>query len=162
MIRLIPYILYLLLLVMHRVIFKDLTSIAGVSISLSVLLVVLVAIYKTEIVALWFGFFVGLVLGAGIPEQVGWYALTLTLIGTISYQMRERLNLDSLKARLLMVAGACLLFNLCSLLILRTDAFWYRSATVALSDTLYTMILAWLFFLFKEGKITKENIKSIF
>lgn len=162
MIRLIPYILYLLLLVMHQVIWKDLTSVAGVSISLSVLLVVLVAIYKTEITALWFGFCTGLVLGAGIPEQAGWFALALTIIAVISYQMRERLNLDSLKARLLMVAGACLLFNLCSLLILQTDAFWYRSVTVALPGTVYTAIPAWLFFLFKEGKMTRENLKSIF
>jgi len=147
---------------MHQVIWKDLTSVAGVSISLSVLLVVLVAIYKTEIAALWFGFCAGLVLGAGIPQQIGWYALVLIMIGVFSYQMRERLNLDSLKARLLMVAGACLLFNLCSLLILRTDAFWYRSVMVALPGAIYTMIPAWLFFLFKEGKITKENFKSIF
>ena len=162
MIRIVPYVLYLTLVAMHQVIWKDMTAIFGVGISLSVLIVVLVAIYKTEIVALWFGFCAGLVAGAGLPEQMGWYALLLALIGLISYQVRERLNLDSLKAKLLMVAGAGLLFNLCSLLILRTDDFLHQSLMVAFPGAIYTTIPAWLFFLVKEERITVDKFKSIF
>lgn len=160
--RLIPYILYFLLIAMHQVIWKDVTGIYTASINLAALIVVLVAVYKTETAVLWWGFVSGLVIAAGMPESIGWQALVLAIMGLIAYHIRERLNLDSLMAKLLLVFGCVLFHNICTLIINHMDAFLYRLFANALAGTVYTTVLAWLFFLVKEGRINRENIKSLF
>jgi rod shape-determining protein MreD len=162
MIRLIPFALYFLLLAMHEVFLRDLTSIYGGAINLAALAVILVAVYKREMAAMWFGFCTGLVAFAGIPETFGWHALVLALIGLAAYHVRERLNVESLMAKLLLVAGGVLLHNIASLIIYQTDAFWLRLVINAVTGTVYTTIIAWLFFLLKEGRITAEKVRAIF
>lgn len=162
MIRLIPYLLYLLLIPMHQVIWKEVTGIYGATISLPVLLVLLLAVYKDELPVVWFGFFAGLMAGAGIPERFGWMALELALIGVAAYHVRERLNLDSIYSKLLMIFGGVLVSNLCWLVIIGADSFWYHVAIDAVPSTIYTTTVAWFFFLIKEGRITPQKIRSIF
>jgi len=160
--RLIPYVLYLLLLAMHQVIWKDITNIHTASINLTALMVVLVAVYKFETTVLWWGFISGLVVAAGVPESIGWQALVLAMIGLVAYHIRERLNLDSLTAKLFLVFGCILFHNICTLIINHMDAFLYRLFANALAGAVYTTVIAWLFFLVKEGRINRENIKSLF
>jgi rod shape-determining protein MreD len=162
MIRLIPYALYFLLLAMHEVFLRDLTSIHGAAINLAALAVILIGTYKSELSAMWFGFATGLVAFAGLPDLCGWHALVLALIGYVTYHVRERLNVESLVAKLLLVAGGVLLHNVCSLIIARTDAFWFHVVINAFTGATYTTIIAWLFFLVKERRITVEKIRSIF
>jgi rod shape-determining protein MreD len=162
MIRIIPFVLYLFLLAMHQVIWKDLTGMFGAAINLAAMMVILVAIYRTEMTAVWFGFVAGLVTVAGMPGSMGWQALTLAAIGLAAFHMRERLNLDSLNAKLLLVLGGVLVHNLLTLIIVGTDAFWYRLVVNALTGAVYTTVVAWLFFLFKEKRVTVRKIRSIF
>ncbi len=162
MIRIIPFVLYFLLLAMHQVIWKDLTGIFGAAINLAAMIVILIAIYRTEMTAVWFGFVAGLVAAAGIPGSMGWQALTLAGVGLAAYHMRERLNLDSLNAKLLLVLGGVLVHNVCTLIIVQTDAFWYRLVVNAVTGAVYTALVAWLFFLVKEKRITVRKIRSIF
>ncbi len=53
MIRLIPFALYILLIALHEVGLRDLITLYGAQISLAPLLVVLVALHKSELAAVW-------------------------------------------------------------------------------------------------------------
>ena len=64
------------------------------------LILLLVAIYKSEITVLWFGFFAGLIGYLGIFEFFGWQVLLMTLIGVFAFHIKERLNLESMFARM--------------------------------------------------------------
>jgi len=61
----IPYLIYLLLVALHVVILKDVTTIYTVPLNLSAFLVLAVTLYKDDMTAIWFGFFAGLVMAAG-------------------------------------------------------------------------------------------------
>jgi len=159
--KFIPYFIYLLLIGMHQVIWKDMTSIYGVVINLAALLVLMVALYKTEAISIWFGFGAGLILSAGGPHLLGWHAIILAVIGLAGFNIRERLNLDSLYTRLLFVFVGIFLHNII-LLIIQADEYFYRLWFNALFGAIYTSLIAWLFFLVKGGAITFKKIKSFF
>jgi len=161
-VRIIAYILYLLLIGMHMVIWKDVTSIFDVVINLPACLVLLVALYKDEVPVTWFGFLAGLVAAAGMPMHIGWYALLMAALALAASFVKERLNLDSLKAKLLLVLGGVFVHNVVTLIISGTDSLFILLGTSALTGAVYTTLIAWLFFLFKEGKLTVVKLKSIF
>lgn len=159
----IPYLLYLWLIALHMVVLRDATAVFGVTLNLPALIVLAVAIYKQDTVAAWFGFFAGLVAAAGgPPEQLGWQALAMSLLALAACRVRERLNLDSLKAKLLMIIGGVLIHNLVSLILSRADAFLIHLVDYVVVGAVYTTVLAWLFLLVKEQRITVEKIKAIF
>ena len=122
----------------------------------------MVALYKSELTTLWFGFAAGLVLAVGRPDLLGWHVLILATLGLVTYYIRERLNLESLYARLLLVSGGVLVFNIYSVATIGSDQFLYLLWSTALTGTIYTAAIAWLFFLVKEGRITIEKIKALF
>jgi cell shape-determining protein MreD len=159
----IPYLLYLLLIAFDAVILKDAIAIYGVTINMPVLVVLIVTLYKDDVPAVWFGFFAGLVAAAGGPPgQLGWQALIMAALAAVGSVVRERLNLDSLRARLLVILIGVLLHNLISLALSRSDGWLVYIFSYALAGAVYTSILAWLFFLVKEGRLTAEKIKAIF
>lgn len=162
MIRVVAFTAYLLLLAAHIVITRDMTMIYGVTINLTALLVLLVALYEGEFVTLWFGFVCGVVGMAGSPGMVGWQSLILAGLGLAGYHFRQRMNLESLYSRLLLVTFGVLAHNIMLVLGGDISTWLYRTLTVALPGTIYTGIVAWLFFLFKEERITFEKVRSIF
>lgn len=162
MTRTLPFILYLLLVGLHVVVIESATAVYTARINLAAMMVLAVAIYKPELVVIWFGFAVGLVLSAASPALVGWHALWLAGLGLVAFQTREKLNLDSLYAKLLLVAGGVFLHNVMVLITNGAVDFWYQLAVNALPGAVYTTVPAWLFFLFKEGRITGAKIKAMF
>jgi len=160
--RIILYILYLALVGLHAVTLREVTSVYGANINIAALMVLGVSLYKKEITAMWFGFMVGLVLSSGNPHQMGWFALMYGGLGLVSYQVRERLNLESLYAKLLLVFGGVLVVNVLTLFTSGTDGFLQRLLRVAFVGAVYTTVIGYVFFLFKEGVITYKKIKSIF
>lgn len=162
MIRVIPFILYLLLVGFHQTIFKDLTQIFYASINIPVLLVLAVAIYKSELTSVWFGFLVGLVMASTMPSNMGLQSLTLALIAFAAFHIRGKLNLDSLLSRLALVAGGVLVHNVVSLVIDQSEGILFLLWSSALVGTLYTTFAGWLFFLVMDGKLTAKKIKAIF
>ena len=162
MIRIIPYILYLLLISFHDVILDDATRIFNASIHLSTLFVFAVALYKSEITATWFGFAVGIVTSAEVPQMMGWHAFLLACLAVLAYQVRQRLNLESIYSRILVIAGGVLVVGLINLLLESFDSFFYLIWGRVLLGTIYTSLVAWIFFMFKDGRITYQKIKAIF
>ena len=162
MIRYIPFVLYLLLIAMNEVIWRDFTALYMIAINVPAMLVVLVSIFKSELTAAWFGFLAGMVMSAGNPDGMGWQALLLATIGIAVFHVREKLNLESIYSKVLLMAGAVLLHNLFSILINDLNRILFLTWSYCLPSAIYTSLVAWLFFLFKEKKFTLENIKSVF
>lgn len=162
MTRLFPYVLYLALIGMHQVVTINLTSVYGASVNLVALIVVLVAVYKSETTAAWFGFWAGIVAFAGVPAVLGWHSLILAFIGVAVYHIRGRLNLDSERSRLLLVTGGVLVHNLILYIIDSDELLWWAMASNILAGALYTGVLAWIFFLFKDRRISTQKVRSIF
>ena len=162
MIRYIPFVFYLLLIAMNEVIWRDFTALYMIAINVPAMLVVLVSIFKSELTAAWFGFLAGMVMSAGNPDGMGWQALLLAAIGIAVFHVREKLNLESIYSKVLLMAGAVLLHNLLSILINDLNRILFLTWSYCLPSAIYTSLVAWLFFLFKEKRFTLENIKSVF
>lgn len=162
MTRIIPYLLYLLLLGMYQVIWREVTSVWGVSINLAALMVLLVALYQSEMKTVWFGLVVGMVLAAGTPALMGWHALVLAALGLIAFHVKQRLNLDSLQAKLLVVLGGLVIHNALCILIAGGHGFFYLLWSSAVTGAAYSTLVAWVFFLLKEKRVTWRKVRSIF
>lgn len=160
--RIIPYIIYFLIIALFKVIFQDMLTIYGVSINITALLVMIVAIYKSEMSALWFGAVAGLVLSASTPQLFGAYFLTTATLGIVTYHCREMLNLESLYSRLLLIFLGVISYSVLILFVNSIDGFGYLLITNILPGALYTTIIGWIFFLIKEDRITFLKIKSLF
>ena len=52
--------------------------------------------------------------------------------------------------------------NTAVLVMSKSDGVFYLLTAQALTGAVYTTIIAWIFFLFKEGKITFQKFKAIF
>lgn len=162
MTRLIPYLLYLFLIGFHQVVLRDAISIYGATVALPALIVIIVALYKQEMTAWWFGFAAGLVVGAANEQTLGWSALLMAVVGLTVWHVKLKLNLDSLWSKLLVLAGGVFLANLLGDLILRPSDFLYLLWASALPGTLYTVAVGWLYFLIREGVVTWKRVKEIF
>jgi len=162
MIRLLPYLLYLLLIAMHEVIWRDVTGLFFVALNLPAMIVAMVATYKSQTAAAWFGFLAGVVISASEPSLMGWHGILLAALGLAVYHIREKLNLESIYSKVLLIVGAVLFHNIFSGVINGTDRFFYTLWTFCLPSTAFTSVVAWIFFLFKERSITAEKLKSVF
>jgi rod shape-determining protein MreD len=161
-VKLLPYTLYLLLIALDQTILKDILAIYGVSINVTALLVLSVALYKSEVTAIWFGFAAGLIMAAGRSATIGWHVGLLAFIGVTAFHIRERLNLDSLYAKLLLIFGGTLLHNILVLLIDQTEGFIFLLWANAVPGAVYTSLVALVFFAVKERMVTYQKIREIF
>ncbi len=160
--RIIPFVLYLLLVAFWAVIFRDLVAVYDASINIPALAVLMVALYKQSLTAAWFGFVVGLVASAVQPEVMGWHGLLMAALALLASFLKIRLNLDSLQAKLLLVGGGVFLHNLLSLVVNQHQNFFSLVLTAGVLGAVYSTLAAWVFFLFKENLITYQRVKSIF
>ena len=160
--KLLPYFLYLVLLAFYEVILRDLISINHVSINLAAFMVLIVAMYKSEMASLWFGFFCGIVLVAGHPDMMGIQSGMLAAIGLGSYHVRRRLNLDSLSAKLLLILGGVLAHNLLTVILNTPRGLLGALWSPVLMGALYTELLAVSFFMVESGKVEVKKTKANF
>lgn len=160
MIKLIPYIIYLLLIAFFEVMFRDLTRVFDVSINVTTLIVLLVALYKPERSALWFAFAAGVVSAAGIPHQMGWYCLCLTAVSMTTSQVKEHLDIATLIAKLVVIFCGTLLFNIMLVIFEGWGTFFRFLLLYAIPGAAYTTIVGWVFLLFKDHYITRQTIEE--
>jgi rod shape-determining protein MreD len=158
----IPYLIYLLLLGGHQVITREPTMILGAPLNLTALVVLAVALYKPEVVALWFGFAAGLVVAAIEPDVMGYYAVATAVLGVIGFHVKQRLNLDSFYSKLVVVFAGVLVHNVFSMLILQPSGLLPRFWSSVLLSAVYTTVVSIVFFLLREGIVTKDRVKAIF
>lgn len=160
--KIIPYILYLLLLACYSTVLSEITSIYGVTVNLTVLVVALVALYKSEPVALWFALTAGIVAGSVRLDLMPWQVLILGLTALTVNQIGRRVNLDAVLSRLLILTGVILLHTLIFAILVTPDNILFLIYRIVLPSTLYTLIIGWLFFLIKDGHLTWAKIKALF
>lgn len=159
--RVIPFIFYLFLIAFFDVVLEGPTTFFDAAINVPAIFVLIVAIYKPEIVVVWFGFGVGVVLSAGNPMLIGWHALALAAMAFAAFQVKERLNLASVYSKVYLIFGGILVHNLMTTLIEQPEGIAYLFWTV-LTGAAYSAVFGWLFFLFKEGHFTISKIRSLF
>lgn len=162
MTRILPYMIYLWLVAMYQVFLGDVTAIFGVRLNLPVLLVLLVPLFKSEIASCWFGFLTGLVAMAGVDPVTGWNALVMAVIAFMAFHTKDKMNLESIYSKLIMVFLGGLIYNIVSLVMVRGDGVFILLGAKALAGAIYTTLAAWLFFLVKEDKITFRKFRAIF
>lgn len=160
--RAIPYIFYLLLIACHEVLLRNMTSIQGVTLNLPAIIVLTVALYRSELAAVWFGFIVGVVMSAGNPEVMGWNALVLSVLALVAFHARERLNLDSFAAKLILLIGGVLIHNVVTILVNQQPEFLYQLWRLALTGTVYTGLVATIFLSLLEGRTSGRRVHSLF
>jgi rod shape-determining protein MreD len=165
MMRFIPYILYLLLIAFYRTNLIDVFSIDAVQIYLTALIVLLVALNKDYLTTVWFGFAAGLIYDAPDPSHLGVHMLMLVFIGAAASHAKERLNLESIKSRLLLVIAGLFVYSVPYTLIYATSGtgeFFRLLIQVAIPSVIYSVIVGWLYFIIQTGRLSFERLKSIF
>lgn len=160
--RIIPFILYLFLLAFHNSILSDMTSILGARIDLAVLIVALVALYKSEVVSLWFALMVGIIMGTLRLDLMPWEMLVLGASSLMTSQVRLRVNLDSMTTRMIILAALIFIHQVIISLIISASGILYASYKMILPAVIFTLIPGWLYFQFKDGNITWGKIRSLF
>lgn len=160
MIRLIPYVVYLIIIAMHQVLLNELVSVFDFTINVTALIVLLVSMYKSETTALWFACIAGVVASAGQPELMGWYCLSLSALALTATQVREHLDIDTLMAKLVVIFGGTLLFNIVLLIMEGWGSFFYFLFLQAIPGAIYTTIVGWIFLIIKGKYITRQTIEE--
>ena len=158
----IPYILYLFLLTFHDTILVELISIKGVVIDITILLVVLVSMYKSEEESLWFGFMAGLVTGAMDISTMPVQIVTIVIIATLANQMAVRINLESIISRVIILSSAVVVHKIVMTLTVSGTEFFYILITSVLPAAVYTLIVGLIYFMLKDGRITWQKVKALF
>lgn len=158
----IAFILYLFLIAFFEVILRSPLSVQHVYINIAALCVLSVALYKSEMASLWFGAAAGLIWGASNPESVGWHVLALASLGFAANQVRDKLNLESLWAKILLVFAGTLIHNFLSLTVDPSARFGILFLTAGLGGAIYTTMIASAFFLLKDGWLTTQRLRELF
>ena len=163
--RVLPYALYLFLIAFYRTNLLSLFSIGPIQIYLSALLVILVALNKDDLTALWFGLAVGFIYDAPNPEFLGTHMIILSLVGIATSIIKQRFNLESMKSLILLVIVGLLVYSIpYTIIYVSTGAGEFFRFTVerSLGSVAYTALLGWLFFMFQSGRLSYQKLKSIF
>ncbi len=160
--RLIPYIVYLFLISMFQVLLAEPLSIGSAHIALAPLIISLVAIYKPQVVAIWFGAAAAFVVNTGSPEAAAAGMIVAALIAIGANYFKSRLNLDSLPAKVAVVCSGSLLFEMARVTFLSTSEVFHIFAVESLPSTLYTTAVAYMFLLFKDRYISYDRVREVF
>ena len=160
--RLIPYILYLFLLAFHLTILRDITHIYGAYIDLAVLMVALVALYKSEMTAFWFALCVAIISGTLRLDLLPWEMIILIIPALIVNQISARINLESLTSRMILVAGFLLVHQGVLALIVSGGDFFLLLYKSILPTIIYSLIIGWFIFQILDGRITWKKTKTLF
>lgn len=163
--RLIPYLLYLYLIAFYRTNLIELLSIGPAQIYLTALAVILVALHKDYLTAIWFACAAGFIYDAPDPAYLGVSMIILSIIGMGVSQAKDQFNLDSLKSRFLLILAGLLVYAIPHTLIYTTsgsEEFFRLLFGVSLPGILYTALVGWLFMMIQSRRFSFAKLKSIF
>lgn len=152
------YLFGLFFLAGWQVLGSDVTTIWNAAINLPALLVLAHALYQEEIPSTWFGFVVGLVGFAPEISMIGMQTLLLSGLGLIAFHVRDKLNLDSPVARLLVVFLGTLIHNLTTIGMQPSIRSLELFLFAGLGGAVYTTAAALLFFFVKEQTTTSDTM----
>lgn len=160
--RIIPFILYLALISLHQTLVGDLLSVWGADLALGSLLIMLVALYKSESVGVWFGAMVAFLVNTGDPPAAATGMVVAAGIAVGAVYFKNRLNLESMAARLAVVFSGCLILELLGAAFSTGDQLLFVWARYTIPSVIYTSLWALLFFLVKDGYLTRSRLARLF
>jgi hypothetical protein len=162
LLKLLPYLIYLFLISMFQILLEEPLSIGTAHLALAPLIIALVAIYKSQVVAIWFGASAAFVVNTGAPEGAAAGMIVAALIAIGANYFKSRLNLDSLPAKVAVVSAGCLLFEIARVTFISTSDVFHIYLVDTLQSTAYTAVVAYVFFLFKDRYISYERVREVF
>lgn len=160
--KIIPYILYLFLIAFYATIVADIISIFDVTVDLLIIIVVMVAFYKGEAEALWFGFAAGIVAGATHLNHMPWEIFIVSLTALAVNQIGGRINLESVVSKILVLGCCAMVHGIVMTLTVSTSEFFFVLVRYILPGSFYTLVIGSIFFLIKDGYISWSKIKAMF
>lgn len=160
--KVLPYLLYLFLITFHSIILSDIVSILGARLNLLVLIIVIIGLFKSETEAIWFGLSAGVIVGAARLDLMPWEVLVVTIIAVAVKQVSSRINLESLASKVVVLASGVFLHEVIMALIISTEEFFYILIRYILPGTAYTVFIGLIYFLAKDGRISRQKIKALF
>ncbi len=160
--RVLPYLLYLFLITFHLIILSDLISILGARLNMLILIIVIIGLFKSETEAIWFGLSAGIIVGAARLDLMPWEVLVITVIAVAVKQVSSRINLESLASKVVVLACSVFLHEVIITLIISTEEIFFILIRYILPGTAYTVLIGLIFFLIKDGRISRKKIKALF
>jgi len=160
--KVLPYLLYLFLITFHSIILSDIISILGARLNLLVLIIVIIGLFKSETEAVWFGLSAGIIVGAARLDLMPWEVLIITIIAVAVKQVSSRINLESLASKVVVLASGVFLHEVIMALIISTEEFFFILVRYILPGTAYTVLIGLIYFLVKDGRISRQKIKALF
>ena len=83
-------------------------------------------------------------------------------LAAAAWHVRERLNVEALLSKLLLVFFGTLVYNVVMAAVDGLEGYWFHLYRLEIPGAFYTAVVAWMFFLFKEGRVTIEKVKAMF
>lgn len=160
--RLLPYLLYLFLISLHQTLLGDTLSLWGADLASGALAIMLVAIHKPQSVAVWFGSAVAFLLATGDSGAAATGMVVAAGLAIGAEYFKGRLNLESLAARLAVVSVGCLLIELINAAFFSGSDLLYTWFRYTIPSVIYTSGWGLLFFLFKDGIISRARLRRLF
>ena len=104
-----------------EVVVAPLVSIYGVKPDVGMIIVIYMALFNRNRVALIFGFFWGVVVDSVVPGNLGWSALLYLLVGYGIGHIRTRFHWGTFAAQILLVFGAVVFYQTGYFVVLNFD-----------------------------------------
>jgi rod shape-determining protein MreD len=143
------YIIGVIIVLFYEVIIAPRIRIAGIEADLAIIMTVWIAMNHGSRSGLFFGFIIGFLTGVFNPMDIGWSCLFLGAIGYIAGLIKNKLVIEPIPMKLLMLAISTLVYN--SIMMIFTSfgllmtSFSYVIYYVLFS-TLYTAIIGCIIF----------------
>jgi len=160
--RLLPYVFYLFLIGFHQTLVGDWLAVWGADLASGALAIMLVAIYKPQTVAVWFAAAVVILSTSGDSNAAAITMVVAASLAAGAEYFKSRLNLESMAARLAVVFVGCLILETANAILFSSSGFVFSWFRFTLPSVAYTTLWGLLFFMFKDGVISRARIGRLF
>ncbi len=154
------YIIGLIIIVLYQVVVAHRISISGFEADLALIFTIWVALVHGHKPGAYFGFIAGILIGVLNPLELGWAALLLTILGYTAGTISNKLEIDPMPIKGLILFISALAFNLFMLLFTKFELILVNPNFVfahSLFPALYSAILGLVvFYLIRYRFVIKD------
>ncbi len=159
--RLLPYVVYLYFISFDQVIFGDFLAIHGARLCVSSLMIITVALYKSDGIAMWFGAAVAFLVNTSDAPAAGASMILAALVVIAASRLKNRLNLESLSARMAIVIVGATILEVTQILFAGVGDIGFTIVRYTLPSVAYTTIVGFFLFLVLDGHISVGRFKQL-
>ena len=156
MIDILKYSLLGLVVLIFQVMLGDVFSILGLSPSFLVIFIIYVGLSRSQMFAIWLGFFLGFIIDALTgTHMLGLSALALSIVGYLSGLFHSRIVRIPVIVQYLLYTGFLLVFFIITVMVALQDSQWATGNIfflILIPKTIYTLaLLSGIFIVLKVG-----------